>query len=335
MKRAIGIGIGLLLGISGASAQQSSVCQFVSPSPCYLSKYEMTINIQTPLSKNPLGFRPGTILQGIGDTSSAVRTELDSYAQPGYLTLTRRNAPIGIPTKVLAGDDLGGLETWPFDGSTVRGPNARVHAIAAEDITASHWGSEFCLATVPLASTTLSDGLCQQPSGGVTIGSPTGGDKGSGTFNSAGTIYENNVPLDSAAFVPTGTSGHSVPFLDGNNQWSGVQTFDETLTSENDQSGTTYSLASGDCGRTVAFSNGSAVTVTIPQSIVPAVGTLCRIWIRQDGVGQIAVNGSAVTPATLVSAHGFTKTFGQHAEIWLDLTTIGATATAVLMGDGA
>lgn len=295
----------------------------------------MTINIQTPLSKNPLGFRSGTIFQGIGDTTAPARAELDSYAQPGYFTLTRRNAPLGVPTKVVSGNDLGGIESWPFDGTTARGPTARAHVIAAEDVTAGHWGSEFCLATVALTTTTLSDSLCQQPSGGVTIGSPAGGDKGSGTFNSAGTIYENNVPLDTAAFVPTGSSGHAVPFLDIANHWSGAQTFDETLTTENDQGGATYSLAVGDCGRTVAFSNGSAVTVTIPAAIVPAAGMLCRIWIRQDGAGQVAVNGSATTPATLVSAHAFTKTFGQHSEIWLDLTTISATATAVLMGDGA
>lgn len=316
-------------------AQQTSVCLQIPPSPCYLTKYEMTVNIQSPLGKSSLGFRPGTLFQGISDTTAPARSELDSYANPGYLTLTRRNGTPGAPTGTLAGNDLGGFEAWPFGGSAVRGPIARAHALAAEDITSSHWGSKLCLATTPTASTTLSDGFCQQPSGGVTVGSPNGGDKGSGTFNSAGVIYENNVPLDTAAFVPTGSSGHTLPFLDGANQWSGAQTFGEILNSENDQNGASYSLGTSDCGKTVAFSNASTITVTIPAAIVPVAGMLCNVKVRQDGVGVVALNGSASTPAALVSAHSYTKTFGQHAIVELQITTIGGTATAVLTGDGS
>lgn len=117
--------------------------------------------------------------------------------------------------------------------------------------------------------------------------------------------------------------------------WNQQQTFASVLGKEDDQSGTTYTLVAADCGKTVAFSNGSAVTVTIPAAIVPAAGTFCDIKIRQDGAGQVSVNGSAVSAATLVSAHSYTKTFGANAIIGLELTTISATTTAVLTGDGA
>lgn len=149
----------------------------------------------------------------------------------------------------------------------------------------------------------------------------------------------------SVTVTPPATAGSNTATLPANTgtvaelnlaqSWTAAQTFGTVLGSENDQSGTTYTLGATDCGKTVAFSNGSAVTVTIDASIVPSAGTTCNIAIRQDGAGQVAVNGSAVTPATLVSAHSYTKTFGIHAVIGLQLTTISATATAVLTGDGA
>lgn len=142
-------------------------------------------------------------------------------------------------------------------------------------------------------------------------------------------------------FGTVGVSGTNVGLLNANktdsgtNSFTGANTFAEVLGTENDQSGTTYTLQASDCGKTVAFSNSSAVTVTIAASIVPSAGTTCSIAIRQDGTGQVAVNGTAVSAATLVSAHSYTKTFGIHAVIGLELTTISATATAVLTGDGA
>lgn len=101
-------------------------------------------------------------------------------------------------------------------------------------------------------------------------------------------------------------------------------------------SGTTDTLLATDCGTEVIYTSASAVTVTIPQSIVPAAGTTCDIDILQFGAGKVSVNGSAVTPATLVSAHSYTATQGTAgAVIGLNLTTVSATAYAFLTGDGS
>jgi hypothetical protein len=94
------------------------------------------------------------------------------------------------------------------------------------------------------------------------------------------------------------------------------------------QSGTTYTFAATDCGTTVRFSNASSVTATIPQGL--PVG--CNISVEQAGAGQVAVNGSAITPATLHSAHSYTKTSAQWAII--NLFTESSNV-AVLTGDGA
>ena len=101
-------------------------------------------------------------------------------------------------------------------------------------------------------------------------------------------------------------------------------------------SGITDTLLSTDCGKEIIYTSASAVTVTIPQSIVPAAGTTCDIDILQFGAGKVSVNGSAVTPATLVSAHSYTATQGTAgAIIGLNLTTVSATAYAFLTGDGS
>lgn len=141
---------------------------------------------------------------------------------------------------------------------------------------------------------------------------------------SDGTNYQ-IMPFAAAA---VGTSGATLPLLNGTNTWSGTQTFgtvDGTVTT---QSGTTYTLTAADCGTMVRFTNASAVTVTIPQGL--AVG--CNIAIEQAGAGQVAVNGSAVTPATLHSAHSYTKTSAQWAIIGI---SIESTNVAILTGDGA
>lgn len=126
----------------------------------------------------------------------------------------------------------------------------------------------------------------------------------------------------------TGTSGATLPLLNGANTWSGTQTFGNVVGAVTTQAGTTYTLASTDCGTLVRFSNASAVTVTIPQGL--AVG--CNIALMQAAAGQVSVNGSAVTPATLQSAHSYTKTFGAGAIIGI---STDASNHATLTGDGA
>ena len=108
----------------------------------------------------------------------------------------------------------------------------------------------------------------------------------------------------------------------------GRQTFSDVVGKVTNQIGTTYTLMISDCGTEVAFTNASAVTVTIPANLF--VG--CNIAIYQAGAGQVLVTGSAVTPATRISAHSYSKTFGQGAIIGINIPAVG---TAVITGDGA
>lgn len=139
----------------------------------------------------------------------------------------------------------------------------------------------------------------------------------------------NSVAFGTAATAATGTSGHTLPFLDGTNTFSGTQTFGSVFGTVSTQSGTTYTLAAADCGTEIAFTNAAAVTVTIPAALV----TGCNISILQTtAAGQVTVTGTAVAAATLHSAHSYTKTFGQWAVIGINIYTTGV---AILTGDGA
>lgn len=102
------------------------------------------------------------------------------------------------------------------------------------------------------------------------------------------------------------------------------------------KSGTTYTAAGTDCGTTLLFTSNSPVTVTLPSSIAPLSGVGCIIAVIQGGTAKVSVNGSAVSPASLVSANSYTGTSGTSGAIVdLVLTTVASTATAYLTGTGS
>jgi len=95
------------------------------------------------------------------------------------------------------------------------------------------------------------------------------------------------------------------------------------LSTFNSQAGTTYTLVAGDRGKVVSFSNGSAITVTVPSGL----GATFYCTVQQMGAGQITFTGSG---ATLVANGGFTKSKGQYSEVSIIFTP--TTNTYVLQG---
>jgi hypothetical protein len=109
------------------------------------------------------------------------------------------------------------------------------------------------------------------------------------------------------------------------------QTFASTIGTQNNQSGTTYTLAATDCGKTVYFTSSSPITVTLPNNLaVP-----CTAQLEQGGAGQVtAIPASGATGPN--NPHGFTKTFGQYAVITVFVdTNSGTNGHWILTGDGA
>ena len=101
---------------------------------------------------------------------------------------------------------------------------------------------------------------------------------------------------------------------------------------QNVQTGTTYTMTAADSGKVVIFTNGSAVTVTVPNTLL--AGWHCR-W-EQRGSGVVAFDGSASTPATLNNRQSHTDSAGQYAVGGLACYTgTGSNAVVTLFGDTA
>jgi hypothetical protein len=182
------------------------------------------------------------------------------------------------------------------------------------------------LTSIPVANAT---GVLPAANGGAGTISGVLKANGSGTVSAAACADLSDD--GTACTAATGTSGATLPFLNGTNTWSGTQTFGSVVGSVDTQTGTTYTLAASDCGETIRASNASAITITTLNSL--PVG--CSIAILQVGAGQITIaNGSG---ATLVSRNSYTKTSGQWAVIglYVESNSGGSAAQFVLTGDGA
>lgn len=101
--------------------------------------------------------------------------------------------------------------------------------------------------------------------------------------------------------------------------------------STNAQTGTTYTLAASDTGKVVTLSNASAITLTLPNSLI--AGFVCTVI--QKGAGQVTF--TAASGATLRNRQSHTKTAGQYAvtTLYVDSNSGGSAADYYLAGDTA
>jgi hypothetical protein len=99
----------------------------------------------------------------------------------------------------------------------------------------------------------------------------------------------------------------------------------------NVQTGTSYNLLSTDTGKVVTLSNGSAITLTLDNSL--DVGFVCTVI--QKGAGQVTFSPEA--GATLRNRSSHTKTAGQYAvtTLYVDENSDGESAVFFLAGDTA
>jgi hypothetical protein len=101
--------------------------------------------------------------------------------------------------------------------------------------------------------------------------------------------------------------------------WSSAPSINANL---NDQTGTTYTLLSGDNGKVITLNNASAITLTVPSGL--DAGFNCMIV--QKGAGLVTIAASGVTVANRI---GFTKTAGTNA-----IATIVSIATNYFITGG-
>jgi len=92
------------------------------------------------------------------------------------------------------------------------------------------------------------------------------------------------------------TAGVGVTVTEG----AGTLAIESTSTTLKNETGTSYTLIIGDAGKFFTFTNGAAITVTIPTNAAVAFAIGTQIGFMQGGAGQVTLSGAA--PPTLKSA---------------------------------
>lgn len=115
-----------------------------------------------------------------------------------------------------------------------------------------------------------------------------------------------NLGLGDAATKTVGTADTNVIAVSSGTVDLGGNKLEDFDASINEQTGTSYTLVAGDNGKVIKFTNGSAITVTLPSGL--GLGFNCSVI--QYGAGQITFSTSS---STLYNRQSHTKTAGQYA----------------------
>jgi hypothetical protein len=95
----------------------------------------------------------------------------------------------------------------------------------------------------------------------------------------------------------------TLTFQDGSTQTTAA-TYDPNFV-VNAQSGTTYTLVTGDAQKIVTLSNASSITLTVASNATQALPVGTQVTISQYGAGQVTVVGaSSPTPVTINATPG-------------------------------
>lgn len=115
--------------------------------------------------------------------------------------------------------------------------------------------------------------------------------------------------------------------LDSNSDGS-IDASKSFISQANEQTGTTYTLALTDAGKTITLTNGIGITVTVPPHSSVAFATNTVINLAQLGAGQVTVAGGL--GVTINSSGSKLKLTGQYSVATLYQT---AENTWLLFGD--
>lgn len=154
-------GDGVTLSISGAGTISVNLA----------NSNTWTVAQQINLNGSPLPTpQTGTALQ-IGSANSAnAIVELDAASGVPLLAGTRVDGTRASPSAISSGDQMTTINAYGYNGTNIVGSAARFVIFAAESWSSGHQGSQIRLSTTPIGSTTQTDALYIQASGGVAIG---------------------------------------------------------------------------------------------------------------------------------------------------------------------
>lgn len=132
----------------------------------------------------------------IGASAAASRFVNVAYAGTAFLSAYRIDGTPASPTTIQSNDQLGGINAFGYDGTAAGGPVASFRTVATENWTTGAHGAYADIATTPTGSTTLTQVIKFEQSGGITVpGTVTGGDKGISTINASGLFVNGTAVL--------------------------------------------------------------------------------------------------------------------------------------------
>lgn len=136
-----------------------------------------------------------------GANGVSARIEVDNFGGASYLSAVSYGGNNGSPAALVAATELGGVNSWGYNGSTIIGPQASFRMYANQNWSVGANGTYADIATTPNGSTTLTQVVKFENDGGITVpGTVTGGSKGAGTLNLTNGLYNNGT-------APVGSGG--------------------------------------------------------------------------------------------------------------------------------
>ena len=260
------------------------------------------------LSTSPIGYPPNYPFTLAIDYNTATEELVQVTAVSGTtVTISRANAGLGSNTV--------GTASAHGVGAVVR------HVITAQDLTdaQNHY------------ATALTAGAHGVTGALATfLGSPSSANFASYLTDETGSgpaVFATGPTISSPVITGTinagGNTGASGTFLSSTGTGVAWATAASTDLTFNAQTGTTYTLVSGDKNKVVTLSNASAVTLTIPSAVFT---TGQQVNIQQLGAGQVTVQGDGTSTFTGTG----TKLRAQYSAATIVCT---GTNTFTLIGD--
>lgn len=146
-------------------AESSSRIVIVPASGAY-GAVQQVVNYNT---EAPPTFPSETGFAVNGANTDVARLAASTYAAAAHFTGMRADGTGASPSAVQSGEEIASFNAFPFNGSAYVGPTAAFRSYAAENIAVGHQGSKGCIATTPIASTTLADQFCVNNDGSATL----------------------------------------------------------------------------------------------------------------------------------------------------------------------
>jgi len=167
------------------------------------------------------------------------------------------------------------------------------HVLSSADLTYFRVGVQTADAAVPKSTVTTKGDLIAATGSATVTRVPVGTNDYVLTADSTQTAGVKWATPASVLPSQTGNNGKYLSTDGSSASWAvAVSTLDLTF---NAQTGTTYTLVSGDVNKLITLSNASAITLTIPNGVFTTGQT---INIQQIGAGQVTIAGDGTSTFT-------------------------------------